>query len=151
MNGRKISAPNIISGTHCKTWWDGSVIYEASSIEIKLKTNRESVLFSGDMIEDSKLMSLSGTFTMKMRKAFSRSKKYAEAYMQGKDPRSEIISQLKDPDAYGGGYEKVQIFNCWLDELPVTGGENGKIVEEEYSGGFTGLKFLSSIEPIVQD
>lgn len=149
--GRKITAPNIISGTHTKTWWDGSVIYEASSVEAKLKTNREAITFSADMIEDSKLMSVSGTFAIKIRKVFSRSKKYAEAYMQGKDPRSEFISQLKDPDAYGGGYEKVQFFNCWFDELPVIGGENGKIVEEEYSGGFTGLKFLSSIEPIVQD
>ena len=29
--------------------------------------------------------------------------------------------------------------------------ENGKVVEEEYKGGFTGLKFLESIEPIEQD
>lgn len=148
---RQIKAPNIISGTHGKTWWDGSAIYEVSSMEVKLKTNREAVTFSGDMIEDSKLMSVSGEFTLKVRKVFSRSKKYVEAYMQGKDPRAEIITQLKDPDAYGGGYEKVQLFNCWFNDLPVTGGENGKIVEEEYSGGFTGLKFLSSIDPIVQD
>ena len=25
---RKITAPNIISGTHGKVWWDGSVLYE---------------------------------------------------------------------------------------------------------------------------
>ena len=62
---RKISAPNIISGTHGKVWWDDSVIYEISSFEATLDTDREDVTFAGDMIKDSKLMSVSGTFTMK--------------------------------------------------------------------------------------
>lgn len=148
---RKISAPNIISGTHGKVWWDDSVIYEISSFEATLDTDREDVTFAGDMIKDSKLMSVSGTFTMKVRKVFSRGKRFAEAFMQGKDPRSTLISQLKDPDAYGGGYEKIQLTNCWVESVPLTGGENGKVVEEEYKGGFTGLKFLESIEPIEQD
>lgn len=148
---RKITAPNIISGTHGKTWWDDSAIYEISSIEIKLKTNRETVTFAGDMIEDSKLMSVSGEFTIKVRKVFSRAKAYAEAFMKGNDPRSTIITELKDPDAYGGGYEKVQITNCWFNDLPVISSENGKVSEDEFSGGFTGLKFLSSIDPITQD
>lgn len=148
---KKIAAPNIISGTHSKTWWDGSVIYEGSKIEVALDADREDVTFSGDMVKDSKLLSLSGTFTLTIRKVFSRGKKYAEAFMRGEDPRFELISQLKDPDAYGGGYEKFQILNCWLNKVPITSAESGKIVEEEYTGGFTGLKFLSSIEPIVQD
>ena len=38
---RKISAPNIISGTHGKVWWDDSVIYEISSFEATLDTDRE--------------------------------------------------------------------------------------------------------------
>ena len=58
---RKISAPNIISGTHGKVWWDDSVIYEISSFEATLDTDREDVTFAGDMIKDSKLMSVSGT------------------------------------------------------------------------------------------
>ena len=98
---RKISAPNIISGTHGKVWWDDSAVYEISSFEATLDPDREDVTFSGDMIKDSKLMSVSGTYTMKVRKVFSRGKKFAEGFMQGKDPRFTLISQLKDPDAYG--------------------------------------------------
>lgn len=48
---RKISAPNIISGTHGKVWWDDSVIYEISSFEATLDTDREDVTFAGDMIK----------------------------------------------------------------------------------------------------
>lgn len=148
---RKITAPNIISGTHGKIWWDGSVIYEISSFEASLDTDREDVTFAGDMIKDSKLMAVSGTFTIKLRKVFSRGREYAEAFMAGEDPRSTIISQLKDPDAYGGGYEKIQLKNCWFESVPLTGGENGKVVEEEYKGGFSGLKYIESIDPITQD
>ena len=52
---RKISAPNIISGTHGKVWWDDSAVYEISSFEATLDPDREDVTFSGDMIKDSKL------------------------------------------------------------------------------------------------
>lgn len=81
---RKISAPNIISGTHGKVWWDDSVIYEISSFEATLDTDREDVTFAGDMIKDSKLMSVSGTFTMKVQKVFSRGKSFAEAFNKEK-------------------------------------------------------------------
>lgn len=148
---RKITAPNIIPGTHGKVWWDGSVLYEITSFEATLDTDREDVTFSGEMGKDSKLMGISGTYTMKVRKVFSRGKKFAEAFRQGKDPRSTIISQLKDPDAYGGGYEKVQLMNCWVESVPLTGGETGKIVEEEYKGGFSDFKYLAGITPIEQD
>lgn len=148
---RVIKAPNVISGTHAKAWWNGNVLYEMTNVEASIETNRETIQFSGDMIEDSKLMSVKGTFTVTVRKVFSRGKEYAEAYMRGEDPRSEFIVQLKDPDAYGKGYEKVQLMNCWFDTIPVIKGQSGSVVEEEYSGGFTGLKFLSSIDPIAQD
>ena len=32
--------------------------------------------------------------------------------------------------------KKVQLTNCWVESVPLTGGENGKVVEEEYKGGF---------------
>lgn len=139
----KPTARNAISGTHATCWWDGQICYEATSIEIKLKANRETVQFSGDMIEDSKLMSVSGTYTIKIRKVFSRSAEYAEQMTQGIDPRISIIAKLDDPDAWG--HERVKITNAWFDEIPVFSSENGSLVEEEYSGGFTDLQFLDII------
>ena len=69
----------------------GKGVFE-SSFEATLDPDREDVTFSGDMIKDSKLMSVSGTYTMKVRKVFSRGKKFAEAFMQGKDPRFTLIT-----------------------------------------------------------
>lgn len=140
----KPTARNAISGTHTTCWWDGDICYEASSVEIKIKPNRETVQFSGEMIEDSKLMSVAGTYSIKIRKIYSRSAEYAEQMMQGIDPRITLIAKLDDPDAWG--HERVKITNAWFDEIPVFSSENGKIVEEEYAGGFTGLQFLDKIE-----
>ena len=140
----KPSARNILSGTHATTWWDGDICYENSKIEVKISTNRETITFAGDMMEDSKLMSASGTITITVRKVYSRAAQYAEAIMEGKDPRATIIAKIDDPDAWG--HERVQVSNVWFDEIPVFSAENGSIVEEEYSGGFTGLKFLDKIE-----
>lgn len=139
----KPTARRTISGTHTTVWWDGDMCYEATSVEIKLKPGRETVTFAGDMMEDSKLMSVSGTFSIKIRKVFSRAAEYAESMIAGIDPRISLIAKLADPDAFG--HERVQISNAWFDEIPVFTSEHGKIVEEEYSGGFTGLKFLDKI------
>ncbi len=140
----KPTARNAISGTHTTCWWDGDVCYEATGIEIKLAANRETVQFSGEMIEDSKLMGVSGTYSIKIRKIYSRSAEYAEQMMQGIDPRISIIAKIDDPDAWG--HERVKITNAWFDEIPVFSSESGSIVEEEYSGGFTGLTFLDKIK-----
>lgn len=140
----KPTARNIISGTHATIWWDGDICYEVSKVEVKLKTNRETVTFAGDMMEDSKLMSTSGTISLTVRKVYSRAAEYAQSIAEGKDPRATIIAKVDDPDAWG--HERVRVSNVWFDEIPVFSAENGKIVEEEYSGGYTELEFLDKIE-----
>ena len=76
----KPTAPRVMSGTHGYVYWDNEVVFEVSSAESSVKTDREDVTFSGDMWKDSKLMGLGGEFTIKVRKVFSRAKKLAEAF-----------------------------------------------------------------------
>ena len=52
-------------------------------------------------------------------------------------------AKLEDPD--NGGTERVQLMSCWLDELTLQAFENGKITEDEFSGGFVGFKYLDTI------
>lgn len=146
---RKPRSGEVISGTHGKVWFDGDLTYEISSVELKIKTNRETIQFAGEMWEDSKLMSVSGTWSAKIKKTYSRAKKYAEALAKGTDMRSTIISKLNDPD--NGGTERIEISNCWFDEVTLQQFENGKICEDELSGGFIGFKYLDAIsDPCVQ-
>lgn len=140
----KFKAPRIISGTHGYLYWDGDLVYEVSSVEASIKTDREDVTFAGDMWKDSKLMSLGGEGTIKIRKVFSRAKTLAKAFSEGKDPRSELIVKLEDPDSFGS--ERVALHNCWFNDVPLASFENGKIVEEEFSFGFSSFDYLDSIE-----
>lgn len=143
MDRRKPAVGKVISGTHGYLWWNGDICYEVSSFEAKLTANRESIQFSGDMIEDSKLMSLTGEWSATIKKVYSRGKEFAEQLMQGIDERLTLTAKLQDPD--NGGIERVQLTSCWLDELTIQKFENGSITEDEFSGGFTGVKYLDAI------
>ena len=47
---RKLPAVGkVISGTHGYFWWNNSICYEITSFEAKIKTNRETINFSGQM------------------------------------------------------------------------------------------------------
>ncbi len=139
----KPTAPRVMSGTHGYVYWDNEVVFEVSSAESSVKTDREDVTFSGDMWKDSKLMGLGGEFTIKVRKVFSRAKKLAEAFSEGKDPRSELVFKLDDPDAYGA--ERVALHNCWFNDLSLVNFENGKTAEDEFSGGFSSFDYLDFV------
>ncbi len=63
---------------------------------------------------------------------------------QGIDERLTLVSKLEDPD--NGGTGVFSFLSCWLDELTLQAFENGKITEDEFSGGFVGFKYLDTIE-----
>ena len=60
---KKPTAPRVMSGTFGMLYWDGEPVYEVSSFEAKLKVNRETVTFAGEMTEDSKLMGTAGEWS----------------------------------------------------------------------------------------
>lgn len=140
---KALSARNVISGTHGYLWINDDICYEVSSFEVKLKINGETITFAGEMMEDRKLMGLSGTWSVKVKKVYSRSRDIAEELLEGKDPRMSLTGKLADPDSFGT--EMIKITNCWLDELTIQQFEHGKIAEDELSGGWTGLQYLDSI------
>ena len=139
----KPTAPRVMSGTHGYVYWDNQIVFEVNSAEATIKTDREDVTFSGDMWKDSKLMGVSGEFSIKIKKIYSRAKALAEAFSKGKDTRSELIYKLDDPDAFGA--ERVALHNCRFNDLSLLKFENGKTAEDEFSGGFTSFDYLDSV------
>lgn len=140
----KPTAPRVMSGTHGYVYWDNQIVFEVNSAEATIKTDREDVTFSGDMWKDSKLMGVSGEFSIKIKKIYSRAKALAEAFSKGMDTRSELIYKLDDPDAFGA--ERVALHNCWFNDLSLLKFENGKTAEDEFSGGFTSFDYLDSVD-----
>ena len=140
------TAPRVMSGTFGMLYWDGDPIFEVNSFEAKLKLNRESVNFAMDMAEDSKLTGTAGEFSFKVKKVFSRGQiKLARAIKDGRDPRSQFVGVLNDPDAFGS--ERVVLSNCWFGDLVLMAFESGKLLEEEFSGGFTDFDFPDVVRP----
>ena len=127
---------NVINGNHGRLWWEGELIADIESYEAKLTIEREDVITEKD--KDSNLMVLVGEGTIKFKKLYTRGKKkFLEAYKKGLDPRSELFSQLKSPNAVGKQTESVVLRNVWLNELPLATFEKGVKIEEEISFGFT--------------
>lgn len=143
MDRKKPSVGKVISGTHGYLWWNGSICYEITSFEAKITANRETINFAGDMWDDSKLMGIAGEWSATIKKVYSRGKEVAEKLAQGIDERLTLIGKLEDPD--NGGTERIQLDSCWLDELTLMQFENGSIIEDEFSGGFTGFTYLDTI------
>jgi len=142
----KPTAPRVMSGTYGMLYWDSEPIFEVSSFEAKLKINRETVNFAGDLMEDSKMTGLAGEFSFKVNKVFSRGQiKIANAIKSGIDPRSQLIGKIADPDAYGS--ERVVLSNCWFSDVSLMKFESKKLGEEEFSGGFTDYTFPDLVEP----
>lgn len=142
----KPEAPRVMSGTFGTLYWDGEPVYEVNSFEAKLKVNRETVTFAGEMAEDSKLMGTAGEWSFKVKKIFSRGQtKIASAIKNGEDPRCQFIGAVSDPDAYGS--ERVVLYNCWFGDLTLMSFETGKVMEEEFSGGFTDFDFPDTVAP----
>lgn len=132
----KLEAKRQFNGTYGDVWWDGEKLLDIMSFEAKISVNREDVNQAGDLSIDSKITSLKGEGTIKVKKVYSRGiSKFLEAYKSGKDPRSQLIGLLSDPDAFGK--ERIIIDNCWFNEFTLMQFEQAKLLEREFPFGFT--------------
>ncbi|MDF2546145.1 MAG: terminase [Anaerosolibacter sp.] len=112
----KIPGYRQINGRWGEVWLDGDLVSEIEEFESKITANREDVEMAGSLSVDSKITSLKGEGSMKLKKVYSRGvQKLLRAWQAGRDPRCQIVGKLKDPDAYGT--ERVVIDNVWFNEL----------------------------------
>lgn len=142
---KKFQARNVFHGTHGYVLWNGMPVMETSKFKFTVKTDREDMQFANEMVKDTKLVALSGEWSMTVRKVYSRAKEFADAFKKGVDVRVSFVGTLSDPDALG--MEKVSVSNCWFNDLDLMNVEIGKIVEEEFSGGFTDWEYNDYVAP----
>lgn len=124
------------NGSHGKAWWDGELLFEIVKFEAKVTANREEVI-NGNSV-DSKIVSLKGDISFTLKNVINRNiNKYLEAWKNGTDSRASFVGLIEDPDAVDGQKERISIENVWFDEITLMSFEKGKVVEKEYTGGFT--------------
>lgn len=142
--GRTFKHKHVVSGTHGQVVWDGDYVYEITSGKATVKTDRTDIQFCGDMTKGSKLIGIGGEFSIKVMFVYDRGKQLAEEFNKGNDPLSVITMSLKDPDALGN--TSITLYDCWFNDLPLIDFESNKVVELEFSGGFSSFKYNSSID-----
>lgn len=141
---KKPAAPRVMSGTFGTLFWNGEPVFEVNSFEAKLKVNRETITFAGEMGENSKLMGTAGEWSFKIKKIFSRGQReVATQIKKGIDPRMQFVGKVADPDAYGS--ERLVLSDCWFGDLTLMAFETGKVMEEEFSGGFADFDFPDTV------
>lgn len=124
------------NGSWGKVWWDNELLFEIQKFEAKVTADREDVYIS--ISKDSKIVSLTGELSFTIKSVVNRNiNKYLEAWKQGLDPRGTFIGLIDDPDAVDGQKERCSIDNVWFNDLILMSFEKGKVVEKEFTAGFT--------------
>lgn len=140
------NATRVINGTWGQLWMDSELVTECYGLQAKYNFDKEKIKMCGSMPLDSKVLSLTGTGSIKMHKVNSRmAKKIGQRILDGRDIRFLIISKLADPDSYGA--ERVAIKNVSLDDLTLADWEAATAGKVEAPLTFTSHEYLDQIEP----
>lgn len=135
---------NVINGTFGEVWCDSDYLAEATGLEAKMSLEKTEVNMCRRLSKGQKVTGIDGKGTLKMNKVSSYFiLKLGEAIKQGKTPVSEIITQLKDPDAFGA--EKIKLTGVVFDELTLANWEAKKLGEESIPFTFESFEVLEAI------
>lgn len=141
-----MSTKRIINGTWGRVAMDGEEVAGCYGCSLKLSFNKESVAQGGSMIEDSKVLSITGTGSLMLHKVDSRMLiKIGEAIRKGKDVRGTIISELADPDAYGA--ERIAVKGVSFDDLTLADWQHKQLTQQQVPFTFSDYQLLDLIDP----
>ncbi|MTV47763.1 phage portal protein [Heliobacillus mobilis] len=136
-----------ISGTFGEVWREGNQMTQASEMQAKVKVHKADIKVSGDRWIGKKVVALEGTGSLKGFKVTSEMLQMHDPVAKNEKGyvKTELISKLDDPEAYG--CERIRLKNVIFDEIPLVGWKVGEIVEEEWPFTFKGYELL---DPIVE-
>lgn len=138
------SAKRVISGTWGQVWLDGELVAECYGCQAKISADKEKIALCGQMLDDHKIMGMSGSGSIRLHKVSSRmGQLLGEAMQKGSDPRFTLISKLADPDAYGS--ERVALYGVSFDDLTLADWEAKAVGKVECPFTFSGFDFLDAI------
>lgn len=137
-------ARNVINGTYGEVWCDSQYLAETTGLEAKMSLDKTEVNMIKRLSKGYKVTGIAGKGTLKMNKVSSYFiLKLGDAIKAGKTPMSEIITSLKDPDAFGA--EKIKLTGVVFDELTLANWEVKKNGEESIPFTFESFEVLEAI------
>ena len=134
-----------INGTFGEIWIDGEYMAECTGLEAKVSLEKTEVNMGGTLAKGYKVTGIDCKGTIKMDKVSSYFiNKLSDNLKKGKSTTATIISNLQDPDSFGG--ERVQLNGCLFDEMTLINWEKRKIGEESVNFTFNSWEILDTIE-----
>ena len=138
-----IDAALVRSGTWGSLWIDGEQVAECKGCQAKISKTKEEVARCGVMMEDSKVVSVKGTGSIRIYNATSRLLELeGEAFKTGKDLRHTIISNLDDPD--NPNNQRIALMGVSFDDLTLADWEAAKLGEIESPFTFNDYQMLDT-------
>lgn len=142
---KKYDAQRVINGTFGEVWVDDDYMAEAVSLNAKVSLEKQEVNQTGTLAKGYKITGVDGKGTLKLNKVTSYFiKKLSDNLKAGKTTVCKIMSNLKDPDAFGA--ERVMLSDCVFDELTLIDWEAKKLGEESIPFTFSSWEVLDSID-----
>lgn len=139
------SAKRVMSGTWGEVWLDNEYVAEAYKFSAKISYNKQAIARCGQMANDQKVTSYSGTGSIGMHKINSRmGRLMGDKIRDGQDVRFTIIAKLDDPDAYGA--ERIRIENVSFDDLTLADWESDVPGKIESPFTFTDYEYLDAVD-----
>lgn len=139
------SAKRVMSGTWGEVWLDNEYVAEAYKFSAKISYNKQAIARCGQMANDQKVTSYSGTGSIGMHKINSRmGRLMGDKIRDGQDVRFTIIAKLDDPDAYGS--ERIRIENVSFDDLTLADWESDVPGKIESPFTFTDYEYLDAVD-----
>lgn len=138
------SARRVISGTWGEAWLNGEQVAECYGAQAKVVADKEKISRCGQLMDDHKVMGLSGTGSLRLHKVSSRMGILLAASMKdGSDPRFTVILKLADPDAWGA--ERIALYGVSFDDLTLADWEAKSAGKVECPFTFSDFELLDVI------
>lgn len=142
---REYSPEQVINGTWGESWLDGDYLANVTALKAEINIKTTQIARVQSLVDGEKLTGLEYKGELKFHKVNSYVlKKYVKALREGRMPKCDIISNLKDPDALGA--ERVALYGCTFDKAILADWEAGKNLEESYSFTFQDYELLDTID-----
>ena len=144
---KSYDARRVINGTYGELWLNSDYVAEVVSFESKIAFTKQAVNQVQQFMEGVKIIGGKGTGSIKLNKVTSRMHHYlGDCIKKGVFEPMTVISNLKDPDAFGA--ERVKLSGVLFDDLTLASWEAAKTGEVTLPFTFTDFTPIDLIEEL---
>lgn len=140
-----LDASRTINGSYGEVHHEGNWLTNVYSMSADVEISKEDIKRSGSRWTGKKVSGVAGSGSISGYKVTSDliQKVSSICNDRGVQYKTELISKLDDPEAFG--HERIRLKGVSFDKIPLVGWEVGTIIEEEWPFTFEGYDLLDPI------